>query len=70
MTYSIAIRKAAEDDLAQVRDWYDANRPGLGLEFLTEIDSVLERISLDPLNYPVMYRVIRRALVHRFPYKL
>jgi len=70
MKYELAIRKAAEDDLAQVRDWYDAQRPGLGSEFLIEVDAACARMVESPLAYPTMHRDVRRVLVRRFPYKL
>ncbi len=70
MTYRLAIRTAAENDLADIRDWYESRKPGLGLEFLTEIDAAIARIVQEPLSYPQMHRDVRRALVPRFPYKL
>ena len=70
MIYDIAIRKAAEEDLGRIQGWYEAQRPSLGFEFTNQIDLALQRIAAEPLSYPPMHRDVRRALVHRFPYKL
>ena len=64
----LIIRSDAEADITSGRDWYEQQRDGLGTEFLEEISSTIAAVQLEPLRFPVVYRKLRRALVHRFPY--
>jgi len=34
------------------------------------VDTVVERLSADPCQFPVIYKKVRRAFVRRFPYAL
>jgi plasmid stabilization system protein ParE len=47
---------------------YELQRPGLGREFVAEVDAALNRVAENPLQYQVLHREARRAIVHRFPY--
>jgi plasmid stabilization system protein ParE len=65
----LEILPAAEDELAAARDYYEAERSGLGLEFLTEIEALMARAAAAPLRFPLLRRSrARRALGKRFPY--
>lgn len=44
MIRRLNIRPAAERDLSETRDWYEAQRPGLGGEFLAAVDERLDHI--------------------------
>ena len=35
-----------------------------------EVNAVIERMSANPRQFPVVYKSIRRALLRRFPYAL
>ncbi|MBN2580215.1 MAG: type II toxin-antitoxin system RelE/ParE family toxin [Pirellulales bacterium] len=58
----------AEAELIQAADWYEQQRPGLGDEFLDEIDSALLRICQAPESFGFIYADVRCHLVHRFPF--
>ncbi len=49
-------------------DWYELQRPGLGLDFLTKVRSVLTTIAANPALHAPVYADIRRARVPRYPY--
>jgi plasmid stabilization system protein ParE len=51
VSHPLIIRPAAEDDLAEARDWYDAQQDGLGIEFLAAIEDVFDRIQATPELY-------------------
>lgn len=68
MTRKLVVQPPAELDLVEARDWYEARRRGLGVEFLAAIDGVLGRIERHPFMYPDVHRGTRRAVVRRFPY--
>ena len=68
MSFDVQVRRAAELDVAEAQLWYEAQRSGLGAEFHSEVSQVIDRLAETPLIYQVVYRDIRRAIVHRFPY--
>ena len=68
MSFDIQVRRAAELDVAEAQLWYETRRTGLGTEFHSEVTQVIDRLAETPLIYQVVYKDIRRAIVHRFPY--
>lgn len=68
MTIKVHVRPEAEKDLSDAAAWYEAQRPGLGHQFLEEVRAIFLKISETPLIYPNIHRNIRRALIHRFPF--
>jgi plasmid stabilization system protein ParE len=61
---------AARTELLEAFDWYEAHAPGLGEQFVAEIDAAVARIAANPLQFPSALRDVRRARLHRFPYAL
>ncbi|MDR4470747.1 MAG: hypothetical protein MRJ68_21020, partial [Nitrospira sp.] len=43
-------------------------RAGLGMQFLSELDEVFQRIESSPKQFPQLESEVHRALLHRFPY--
>ena len=64
----IIIRPEAESDIKDAYEWYEAQRKGLGENFLLCIEEALSRLSLNPAIYSIVYKKIRRVLIHRFPF--
>jgi toxin ParE1/3/4 len=60
----------AEQDLTDAYAWYEAQRFGLGEEFLTSVEARLESILRSPEAYAVIHENYRRGLVRRFPYAI
>ncbi|UCD50740.1 MAG: type II toxin-antitoxin system RelE/ParE family toxin [Phycisphaerales bacterium] len=44
--------------------------PGLGLDFLAATDAAIRTIQNHPLQHPLIYKNVRRALTRRFPYQI
>ena len=65
MTRAVVFRPQAEDELLEVRDWYDGRRPGLGQEFGEELDALVARIAERPLAFPTVHAETRRAVLRR-----
>jgi plasmid stabilization system protein ParE len=61
---------SARAELIDAQDWYENEAPGLGRRFRAAVDAVIDRISANPLQFPLVYKSIRRARLHRFPYAL
>ena len=56
--------------MSDAQDWYENEAPGLGRSFRAAVDAVIERMSANPRQFPVVHKNIRRALLRRFPYAL
>lgn len=68
MSRTLILRSAAQFDIEEAHDRYEAERPGLGMEFRHAVARTFARIAETPRAYPVVGRGLRRALVKRFPY--
>jgi plasmid stabilization system protein ParE len=60
----------AEAELQHAFDWYEAQRASLGVQFVTELDRVFERIRRSPESAAPWSsdRPYRKQLLRRFPY--
>ena len=70
MNYQLIVRPEAEAELEAAFIWYEQQVIGLGNQFLLTVDTTLNSILQNPLQYPVIYKDIRRALTRRFPYQV
>jgi plasmid stabilization system protein ParE len=68
VTREVRLRPEAEQDLVEAATWYEGNQPGLGQQFLDEVQVTLTAIGDQPLAYTDVYRSLRRALLKRFPF--
>ncbi len=68
MTRVVSLRAEAEVELSEAASWYERQRSGLGQAFLKAIEQALDRISDNPLQFPMVHRNVRRALPTRFPF--
>jgi plasmid stabilization system protein ParE len=64
----VRLRDEADRDLTDAASWYEEQRKGLGHEFLDDAQSLFDRIGDGPLNFPVVHRNARRAVMNRFPF--
>ena len=67
------IEPVALGEIEDAAAWYESQRSGLGDELIAEVDRTLARIEHEEqfATVPVATlsgRVVRRELVHRFPY--
>ncbi|MFN8626918.1 MAG: type II toxin-antitoxin system RelE/ParE family toxin [Candidatus Binatia bacterium] len=68
MNYRLLVRRPAKAEVYDTARRYELQRPGLGREFVAEVDAALSRIAENPLQYQVLHREARRVIVRRFPY--
>lgn len=68
MTLPVVWTPEANEDLLDARAWYVNIRPELGERFALAVETTVEAIADNPLQFPVVYRNRRRAGVRRFPY--
>ena len=68
MSLEVRLRQEAEEDLADAATWYEAQRRGLGNDFLDQALATFAMIAKNPVMFPAVHRNTRRALLHRFPF--
>ena len=68
MSRELLLRPEAEADALEAYRWYNEQLPGLGEDFLTEVDRAIETIRANPEASRKIHREFRRALIKRFPY--
>lgn len=66
--YRLVSEPRADLDVEAAFQWYENERPGLGVEFLDELRATYDWIVEGPLKYQEISSGIRRVLVRRFPY--
>ena len=67
MSLPLAFHAQVRDEVDEAYAWYQ-QRAGLGEDFLSAVQEVLDRIQQNPQMYGVVYRDVRRGLLRRFPY--
>jgi toxin ParE1/3/4 len=68
--FTVVFTQAARAELLEAQDWYEGQARGLGRRFRLAIDVLVERITANPRQFPVVFKNLRRALLRRFPYSL
>ena len=66
----VSFLPAAQFEAGEAQDWYEAEAGGLGAVFRAELDHAVQRLAANPLQFPIVFADIRRALLRRFPYAL
>ena len=67
---AVVLTSVAQRQFREARDWYEAARPGLGGEFVENLDATLSVARVHPAQFKIAIKQYRRALVKRFPYEL
>jgi len=68
VTWTVRVRPEAELDLVIAAGWYSAQQPGLGAEFLDELDTLVGSLAENALLYAEILDGVRRMFARRFPY--
>jgi plasmid stabilization system protein ParE len=64
----VSFKRIAAAEFREARDWYEARREGLGVQFAECVDEAVTRAAAAPERCQLIQETIRRALVRRFPY--
>lgn len=62
--------RLADEEISEAAEFYEERIPGLGAEFLDEIEAAVKAIAAAPQCWPIIAQDVRRYLVRRFPYAL
>ena len=57
----------AEQEMLEAAHYYESHSPGLGADFLREIDQAVQSIKTTPNTWPILEGALRRRLIRRFP---
>ena len=68
MRLPVVLRPEAQAEFDKAFDWYEQQRPGLGVDFAEHVQELLDRIVETPLLYSKIFKDVRRAVLRRFPY--
>jgi len=70
MTVKVVFRPAARAEFDGATLRYEDRRPGLGAQFVSEIDYAVDLASKYPDRYPIKHKGIRCVRARRFPYSI
>ncbi|MGH8278028.1 MAG: type II toxin-antitoxin system RelE/ParE family toxin [Gammaproteobacteria bacterium] len=70
MTLPVRFHRAARAEFIDAAVWYESKRPGLGDEFIAEIERCVTLIAAQPQLYAEVHNRIRRLTARRFPYSI
>ena len=70
MILDVVFRRAARAEFDRAALWYEERRPGLGLQFTSEIDRAVNIAAEQPDRFPAKHRDIRCVQARRFPYSV
>lgn len=66
----ITLHPDADAELTEAAQYYESREPGLGLDFLGEVERAMAQILINPEAYQKIVRRIRRKSLWRFPYNV
>ena len=66
MSFVVKRHSLAEDDAAHAALWYEAQSPGLGSDFLDEVEAAFDALKRDALLHSVRFSVVRCMRLKRF----
>ncbi len=70
MTLRVVFRRAARAEFDAAALWYEDRQAGLGAQFVSEINRVVELVANHPERFPARHLEIRCAQARRFPYSV
>jgi len=66
--FRLIINPFAELDLHSSIEFYELQKPGLGEDFIAEVEITLKRIESNPHQFYKVKRDVRKALLNKFPF--
>ena len=64
----IILRPEAEVEYTAAAQYYEAQRPGLGAEFIAAMDEAMADLQQYPHRWRLVEEDVRRGLLRKFPY--
>jgi len=70
MILKVVFLRAARAEFDAAALWYDLQQSGLGMQFVSEINRVIDLASEYPERFPIRHIETRCAQARRFPYSI
>jgi hypothetical protein len=70
MRYNTTILPAAKSDLYAVYNWYEAQKPALGGEFINAVIKLAEELEDSVITHRFFFQPVRYLKMKRFPYTI
>ncbi len=70
MKYQLLFREEVKEEMASAYNWYEIQKPGLGDEFLDELEKGFNLLKSKPKYFSFINQSQRRLILKRFPYKI
>jgi plasmid stabilization system protein ParE len=70
LSLPLEFHPAVRYEIDDAHDWYEQRRPGLGADFLDEVQRLLAEIAANPALGGIAEGDIRMRLLNRFPYAI
>lgn len=67
---TVIFHPLAEQELVEAVDYYEEQKPGLGLEYLEEVEHAVDFLIRYPEAGSIVQGSLRRLVLPRFPYSL
>jgi len=68
MSFTVRKLPLAEQDALDAAIWYEERQPGLGEEFLDEVNRAVRALSDSARYHGIRFADVRRAPIHRFKF--
>lgn len=66
----VTLHPDADAELTEAARYYESRQPGLGVDFLAEVERALDQILTNPEAFQKIGIRVRRKFLWRFPYNL
>jgi plasmid stabilization system protein ParE len=68
MTYKLEISGEADEEIFEAYSWYEQQSEGLGERFISQLEALFNKITVNPQHYKVTRSVFRQAAIKSFPF--
>ena len=62
VAFPVIFTPRARAELIDAHDWYENEAPGLGRRFRAAVEVVIEYMSANPRQFPVIHKNVRRVI--------
>lgn len=68
MKFTVYNKPEANQDIYEASQWYEEQKPGLGYDFIDDIEEILSYLESNPAIFQKKYGEIREAPLKKFSY--
>ena len=68
MSWTVYVSDVAREELDEAHRYDEAQRPGLGTDFLIEIEAIMPRLADNSYQFPARFQDLCAAALQKFPF--